>query len=103
MRQADLCAVDLPRAAAAAQLVDDLVDLAEAGRADRLALRQQASRRVDRQPAAEARRAGLDERAALAGRAEAELLRRNDLGAAVGVLQLDDVDVVGAEARRLVR
>jgi hypothetical protein len=44
---------DLPFARCAAQLLHELVDLAQSGRAERLALRQQATGRVDRDPAAE--------------------------------------------------
>src|SRR5205085_4451544 len=52
---------DLPVARVAAQLQNDLVHLAQAGRADRLAVGQAATVGVDREPARQCCRAALDQ------------------------------------------
>ena len=85
--------------AVAAQLAGQLDHLTERRRAERLALREQAPRRVDREPTAERRRALVDETALLAGCAEPELLVAEQLAGRVGVLALDDVEVAGPDAR----
>ena len=77
----------------AAQLVHELDDLPERRRAERLALRQQAAARVH-----DDARLG-EELRLVAGRAEIELLVREQLAGGVGVLALDDVEVVGPDAR----
>ena len=87
----------------AAQLVHELDDLAERRRAERLALRQQAAARVHRPGAAERDRAVGEQPRLLARRAQAELVVREQLAGRVGVLALDDVEVVGPDARFLVR
>src|SRR5439155_19652752 len=64
---------DLALARLAAQLEYHLVHLAQAGRADRLAVRQAAAVRVDRQAAVQAGGAALDQRLLLGVLAEAGL------------------------------
>ena len=82
----------------AAQLRDDLVDLAQAGGADGLAVGDAAAVGVDRQPPPISVSPAGDHRFLLAVLAEAALGHVHDLGAALGVLELRDVDVVGADA-----
>src|SRR4051794_31019876 len=91
----------LTRAGLAPQLQHDLVDLAQPGRADRLAVGEAAAVRVDRQPAADRGRAALDQRLLLAVLAEPGLGEVHDLGAGLGVLELRDVDVARPEAGEL--
>ena len=86
-----------------AQLQDDLVHLAQARRADRLAVRDQPSVGVHRQRAADLQRAVRDQAFLVAIGAEAVLRQVDDLGARVRVLELDHVDVLGADARHLER
>ena len=88
---------------AAAQLPGELDDLAERRRAERLALGEEAAARVHRQARSHRAAAVADPAAAAATRAEAELLRRQDLARGVGVLHLGEVDVGGAQAGGLVR
>ena len=86
-----------------AQLEHDLVHLAQPRGADRLAVGDEPAVGVDGQAAADLERAVGDQRLLLAVGAEAVLGEVDDLGARVGVLELDDVDVLGADARHLVR
>src|SRR5579862_3612065 len=62
VRQAHAGALDLPAARRAAQLADDLDDLRDAGRAERMALAEQAAARIDRQAAADVGVAALERR-----------------------------------------
>src|SRR6202043_3381257 len=87
---------------AAAQLVDQLVNLAKARCAARFAVGQQATVGVDGQPAADLGGAVGEQRLLLAVLAEARLGHVDDLGSGVGVLQLSDVDVLGAYSGQLV-
>jgi len=82
-------------AGAALQLQRQFDHLASPVAAHGMPLAQQAAGRVHRDAAAEARGARLDERAAVALRAQAELFVADDLGRRAGVVQLDDVEVVG--------
>ena len=86
----------------AAQLMDELDDLPERGRAERFALRQEATARVHRPGAAERDDTVGEQPGLLARLAQAELVVREQLPGRVGVLALDDVDVVGTHARFLV-
>ena len=79
---------DLSIARLAPQLGDDLVHLAQAGGADRLAVRDAATVGVDRQPAVDLSLAASNHRHLLAVLAEAALGEVHDLRAALGVLQL---------------
>ena len=100
VREADARALDLAGAGVAAELVHELDDLTERRRAERLALRQQAAARVDRAARRRARSSpSASSSRLLARRAQAELLVREQLAGRVGVLALDDVEVVGADAR----
>ena len=93
----------LPVAGLAAELAHDLVDLAQPRRADRLAVGDEPAVGVHRQRAVDLGGAVGDQRLLLAVGAEAVLGQVDHLGAGVGVLQLDDVDVLGTDARHLVR
>src|SRR4051812_47633908 len=94
-------AFDLTAFGAAAQLLDVLVDLAQAGRADRLAAGQAPAVGVDRQGAAETGRALGDQLLLFAVGAEAVLGHMHDLGAGLGVLDLGDADVLRPDAGHL--
>ena len=94
---------DLAVAGFAAQLDDDLVDLAQARRTDRLTVGHEAAVGVDRQPAADLGGAVGDELLLLAVGAEPVLREVDDLRPGVGVLQLDDVHVRRAEPGGLER
>src|SRR5206468_9846591 len=92
---------DLAVTGVAAQLEGDLVDLPEPRGPDRLAARQAAAVGVNGQPAVGPRRTALDERLLLAVLAQARLGEVHDLGPRLGVLQLRDLNVRGADARLL--
>src|SRR5439155_12213385 len=86
----------------AVQLPDELRALRETRRAERMALREETPRGVhDPLPAVR----GLvlvDEATALTGLAELERLVADELVGAEAVVQLDDVDLLGADAGLLV-
>ncbi len=97
--EADSRAVDLSGPGVAPHLVHELDDLAERRRAQRFTLRQQTAARVHRPMPP-----GVgEELRLLAGRAELELLVGEQLAGGVGVLALDHVEVVGADAGFRVR
>src|SRR5262249_15066880 len=91
--EALLRALDLARAGLAAQLRHDLRHLCSACRADWMAFRLEAARRVHRDLPAQAREALLGRAAARARLEEAQALRGDDLGDREAIVQLDDVDV----------
>ena len=97
------CAGHLPRAGLAAQLRHDLVDLPKSRRTDRLTVRQAAPVGVDRKPPVDPRRACRVELLLLAVLAEAALGEVDQLRAALGVLDLRDVDVARVDAGDLER
>src|SRR3954447_12140144 len=84
---------DLAVARLAAQLQDDLVHLAQARRADRLAVGEAAAVGVDGQTATDSGRAALDQRLLVAVLAQPGLGEMHDLRARLGVLQLRDIHV----------
>src|SRR5512132_2669843 len=95
LREADaMRAGDLALAGLAAQLQDDLVDLWQAGRPDRLAVGRTAAVGVHRQAPVQARGAALDQGLLLAVLAEPGVGEVHDLRAGLGVLKLRDVDVL---------
>src|SRR3712207_6542536 len=100
--QADARTFDLPPASCAAQLLDDLDDLRHAGRAGRMALRHQSTTRVHRDAAAERGGAFLQQLWRFAAATEAERLVVEQLGDGEGVVQLDEVEVLGTETGLLV-
>src|SRR5664280_1022192 len=83
----------LARARFTAQLRHELVDLAQAGGADRMAFRFEAARRVDRHAAADRQLAALGRRAAFAERHQQQRLDVEDLAHRRGVVHFGDVDV----------
>ena len=102
MLERDLGVLDLALVGLAAQLPHELGALREAGGAERVALREQAARGVGDELAAVGVVAVPDELLGLALLAEAERLVGEELVGGEAVVQLDDVDVLGAEARLLV-
>ena len=93
----------LSRAAPATQLLNELVDLTEPGRPERLTLGEQSPRRVDRQPPAERGIAAAEQRSLVARLAEPEIAVGEKLRGRIGVLTLHDVEVFRPEARLLPR
>src|SRR5213076_613746 len=91
--EADLRALHLPRAGLAAELCRELVDHAHAGRAHRVAVGLEPARGIHRLLAAEIGAPLLDEPAALAARAEAQVLVVQDLGDGEAVVHLGEVDL----------
>ena len=85
-----------------AEMGGDLEDVGQAGRAERVALRQEATRRVDRDAAVALGRAGAEELGRAARRAEGEVLVVEQLGGGEAVVQLDDVEVCRPDSRALV-
>ena len=102
VREADPGAFDLAVAGLAAKVVADLPDVGDAGRRDRVALRLEAARDVDRGRAVAPRRTRLEEvdRAALL--AQHEVVVVDELGGGEAVVQLDEVEVGRADAGRFV-
>src|SRR6185437_8459480 len=98
---AEAGALDLAAFGPATQLLDVLVDLAQARGADRLAARQAAAVGVDRQLAADPGCAFGDQLLLLAVGAEAVLGHVHDLGAGLGVLDLGHVDLRWADPGHL--
>ena len=104
MLQRDARAVDLALVGLAAQLPGQLAALGQAGGAERVALGDQAARRVDdRAVAAVGGGLRVDELVALALLGQAERLVGDQLVRAEAVVQLDDVDLVDADRRLLQR
>ena len=103
MSQADLGALDLTVARLAAQVMADLPDVGDAGGGDRVSLRLQATRHVDRERPVTPRRTGVEEvdRAALL--AQPEVVVVYELGGGEAVVQFDEVEVVGPDPGLLVR
>ncbi len=87
--------------ASPAQLAHDLDHLRRAGCAHRMALGEQPARRIDRNPPADAGRAAVEQRGALAARAEPERLVVDQLGDRERVVHFGDVDILRAETRLL--
>ncbi len=102
MLQADARAFDLALVGLAAELPHELGALSEARRAERMALREQAAGRVRHPLAAVGVVAVLDELLGFALAGEPERLVREDLVRREAVVELDDVDVLRAEARLLI-
>ena len=95
----DARAVDLAVARVAAELMHELDDLAERRRAERLALRQQAAARVHRRRRRARRRRRRGAAPARRARTDPSSWYASSSRRGVGVLALDDVDVVGPDAR----
>src|SRR5262249_45135755 len=96
--EADSGVIDLARAGLAAKLGDDLDDLSRAGCPDWMSLGLQATRRVHRNLAAEARPAFLRRDATRSRLEQPEAFRGDDLGDREAVVKLHDIDVIGLEA-----
>ena len=99
MLQAVAHALDLRRARAAAQLARQFVALREAGRAERMALRQQAARGIGDDAPAIGVVAVVDEGFRAAFRAKAERLVGDELVVSETIVQLDDLDVLRVRRR----
>ena len=96
--RATLRPVDLAGAGGAAELVDQLDDLAEGGGSEGLAFGQQAAGRVDRAGAADVGVAVGQDPGLLTRRAESELLPGQQLPGGVGVLTFHDIDLGRSDA-----
>ena len=103
MGEPDGGALDLAVACLTAEVGADLPDVGDAGRRDRMALRLEAARHVDRRLAVAPGRAGLEERHRLARLAQPEVVVVHELGRGEAVVQLDEVEVLGDDAGLLVR
>ena len=103
VREADLGALDLTVARLAAQVRRHLEDVGDTRRTDRVTLRDQAAADVDRDLAVAPRAALVDELAGLARRAELQVVVVDQLGGREAVVQLDEVEILRVDARRLVR
>jgi hypothetical protein len=101
--QRDLRAFDLASLGLTAQVPHQLGALRKAGSAERVALRQQAARRVGDELATVGVVTFPDEVLGLAFLAQAERLVRQQLVRREAVVQLDDIDVIGADAGLLVQ
>ena len=102
MGHADLRALDLAVARLAAQLRGDLEHAGRAGHADRVALREQSAGHVDRGRAVTPRGPPVDEVAGAARLAQPQVVVVDQLGGGEAVVQLDQVEVVRADAGPLV-
>src|SRR6185503_9939915 len=100
--QGDLGALDLASVGLAAQLPDQLGALREAGGAERVALGEQAARRVGDELAAVGVVAVPDELLGAALGAQPERLVGEQLVGGEAVVELDHVDVLGAHSALLV-
>jgi len=98
----DLRALDLTLLGRAAQVPHELGALREAGGAQRVTLGEQTTRRVRDELAAVGVVAVPDELLRLAFLAQAERLVREELVRGEAVVELDDLDLVGADAGLLV-
>ena len=102
MLESHLGVRDLAFVRGAPELPHELGALGEAGRAEGMSLREEAAGGVRDPLAAVGVVAFLDELLGAALVAEAERLVRQDLVRGEAVVQLDDLDVLGAEARLVV-
>ena len=103
MGQADLGALDLTVAGLAAEVVADLPDVGDAGRRDRVALRLEAARHVHRRRAVAPRwRRDSKKSTAPPSSHSIEVVVVHELGGGEAVVQLDEVEVLGADAGLLV-
>ena len=104
VRHAAAGAFDLSSAGLATEMCGDFEDVGEPGCAERMALGQQAPRRVDRDPAVALRVAPRMEEFAGAspGSQSAEVLVVEKLGSGEAVVQFDQVEVSRADAGALV-
>ena len=100
--QADLGALDLAVAGLAAEVVADLPDVGDAGGGDRVALGLQAAGHVHRGRAVAPRGAAVEEVDGAALLAEQEVVVVDELGGGEAVVELDEVEVLGADAGLLV-
>ena len=100
--QAHLGALDLTVAGLAAEVVAHLPDVGDAGGGDRVALRLQAAGHVHRGRAVTPRRAAVEEVDGAALLAELEVVVVDELGGGEAVVELDEVEVLGADAGLLV-
>src|SRR2546421_2861268 len=93
---------DLSLVRLASQVRRHLVDVRDAGRAERVPLREQTTGDVHRNLAAECDGAAVDHLTGLAVFAQAEVLVMQDLGRREAVVQLDEIDVFRSDAGHLV-
>src|SRR5437588_4889481 len=93
---------DLSLVRLASQVRRHLVDVGDAGRAERMPLREQTTGDVHRNLAAECDGAAVDHLAGFTVLAQTEVLVVQDLGGREAVVELDEIDVLRADAGHLV-
>src|SRR5436190_11379958 len=103
VRQADLGVLDLAVAGLAPQVRRDFVEVCDAGCAEEVALRDEATRRVDGRLTVAPGTALVDELARLTRLAQSEVVVVDELGRREAVVKLDEVEVGRVDAGRLVR
>ncbi len=103
MGQAHLGPLDLTITGLAAQMRGDLVDARDAGGRDGMTFGLEAARHVDRRAAVAPWCARVEEVGRTARLAQTEVVVVQQLGRSEAVVQLDEVEVGGADARHLVR
>src|ERR1700722_13850659 len=102
MSQTNLGPVDLTVSGLAAQMGRHLVEVGDAGGPDRIAFGQQSAGYIDRQRSVPGRRTGVDEVAGAAGVAQAQIVVVDQFGGGEAIMQLHQIEILGADARRLV-
>src|SRR5579875_258627 len=103
VNQRHLCVGNLPRPALAAQLPDRLGNREHRAGMARMAVRQQAAVRVDRQLAAQLDPSVFNEAPAIAFRAKTQIFKFDNHHWREAVVQFGDVDIFRAETRHRVR
>jgi hypothetical protein len=98
----ELCGGHLATIGLAAQLHNQFVNLCESRRANRVSLRFETARRVDRDAATYAGFATLARRATITARHQAEVFDLYDLADCGGVMHFGHADVCGADAGELI-
>ena len=93
---------DLTVTGGASQLSHQFDDLSQGGGAERLTLGQKPARGIDRQASADRRVATGEDAGLVTLGAQPELGPGQQFAGRIGVLALDDVDVVGSESGRRV-
>ena len=102
MGEADLGALHLAIARLATKVSGDFVDVRDAGRADRMTFGDQAARHIDRRAAVAERCTGVDEVTGPSGLTQPEIVVVDQLGGGEAVVELDEVEIVGSNARLLI-
>ena len=94
--------LDLALAGVAPQVRGHLVDVGDAGGAERMTLGEQTARHVDRNPPPERHIAVVDQPSRVAVPAQPEVLVVEDLGGGEAVVEFDEIHILRPEAGHLV-